>query len=230
MLVAHCWKINLTPWWSASSSESARVRPRPDTLPSKTALKLPTAQDPAFDVFYWGKNKKRPGNLDPTRGDNEIFLCWQDTCATYTSDTAIYIWEPQNSVPHCQYAKVVLSSANSHADCKNVRLVIAFGSCRAHTLFTRRRNATADFDITFQANQAQQWSPTGEIILSLCCVFEVLISDTWEFINKCHDESERVVSKRQSDTWTSRSPELTHGSNFLGVGAHQQANCGFRCI
>ncbi|KAI0508338.1 hypothetical protein F5B22DRAFT_650194 [Xylaria bambusicola] len=193
ILVAHCWNFNLTPWWSAPPVESAQVRPKPDILPSKRALKTSTTQSSPFDMAYWGKDKKRPGNLDPTRGDNEIFLCWQDTCATYTSDTAVYIWEPQNSIPMCQHAKVVVSSSKTHAGCEEVRLIIAFGTCRAHTLFTKRRDATIELDVPSQADhQAQQWSPWREMVLSLCCVFEVLISDTWEFINKCHDESERV--------------------------------------
>ncbi|KAI0184771.1 hypothetical protein EV127DRAFT_474068 [Xylaria flabelliformis] len=179
ILVAHCWNINLTPWWSASSPESAQVRPRPPILPSKRALDTSTPQDLPGGVVYWGKHKKQPGNLDPTRGDNEIFLIWQDTCATYTSDIGVYIWEPQNSIPTSQYAKIIVSFSKNDADCEIVRLVLAFGSCRAHTLFTKKRDAT-------------HWSPMRELILSLCCVFEVLIMDTWECISKCHDESNRI--------------------------------------
>ncbi|KAJ3577631.1 hypothetical protein NPX13_g2937 [Xylaria arbuscula] len=193
VLIAHCWNINLTPWWSASSGENVQVRPRPHTLPSKRALEASDPQVPPSDMISWGGNKKRPGNLDPTRGDNEIFLCWQDTCATYTSDTAVYIWEPQNSIPDCQYAKIVVSPGETSAECEKIRLIIAFGSCRAHTLFTKRRDATKKFDAISQANdRTQNWSPLAEMIVSLCCVFEVLILDTWGFINTCHDESERI--------------------------------------
>lgn len=198
IVVAHAWGISLMPWWLASSSEDAQIRPIPPTLPSMriSGSSTPLVSSAGIKRAYWGKDVSRPGNLDPTRGENEIILNWQYTTATYTSDFGVYIWEPQNSIPISQYSKIIMSLGRMNPE--EFRLLVVFGSSRAHELFTDQRDSIRSSEATCRENDDNQhWSPRREVILSICCVFTVLIKDTWEFIRKCHDESGRIVSKER---------------------------------
>ncbi|KAI1126925.1 hypothetical protein F5Y10DRAFT_293275 [Nemania abortiva] len=196
VVLAQTWGIELMPWSPSSGPRNSHefTRPKPFLPPSMRASDNWTLQVPPSHAsrLQWGKNLTLPGNLDPTRGNNEIFFIWQSECTCFVSDLSVHIFEYHKSTPTSEYAKIIACPTSSEDE--EFRLLITFRSCRANALFADRRNAVIDPEIEVSlANGFQrQWSPMKEAVLSLCCVFEVVVIDTAEFVRNCHNETSRI--------------------------------------
>ncbi|KAI1149708.1 hypothetical protein F4825DRAFT_453171 [Nemania diffusa] len=190
VLLAHTWGVEIMPWSPSSGPQNVFefARPKPLRLPS------------------WGQDASRPGNLDPSRGKNEMMLMWQSNLIPFTSDFAVYIWEYQKSIPPAEYAKVIVCPAELETE--SSRLVIAFRSCRAHRLFSEKRENRMG---TIPANgNGSHWSPMSEVILSIYCVFEVMISDTAKFVDCCHEQASQIHLVGRKNPSTSKLRFLLH--------------------
>ncbi|KAJ8129104.1 hypothetical protein O1611_g4525 [Lasiodiplodia mahajangana] len=195
-LLAQTWGIELMPWSPNSGPRNAHefTRPKPFLPPSMRAphnwsLQLPQNHQ---SRIQWGKDLRLPGNLDPTRGNNEIFFLWQSGCTPFVSDLAVHIFEHHKSTPTSEYAKIIVCPPSSKDG--EFRLVISFRSCRANVLFANQRDNAVDPEIEIsQAHGLQrQWWPMKEAVLSLCCVFEVIVIDTADFVRDCHEQTSRI--------------------------------------
>lgn len=170
--------------------------PRPLLPPS---LRLPVNTNPREATTrlqtsrFWGDGSILPGNLDPDRAQNEIFLVWQSEATHYTGDFYEYIWEYHKSAPRNEYAKITLqpSELEDEAD----KLLIAFQSCRAHMAFVNKRNNHSSANLSSSGIPAtQSWSRKSEIFFTLQCIFEVMIEDTSKFVGECDQEIQNMVS------------------------------------
>ncbi|KAI0117913.1 hypothetical protein GGR51DRAFT_500527 [Nemania sp. FL0031] len=196
VVLAQTWGVELMPWSPSSGPRNAHefTRPKPFLPPSMRASHNWTLQLPKnhYSRIQWGKDLKLPGNLDPTRGNNEIFFLWQSRCTSFVSDLEVHIFEHHKSTPTSEYAKIIIRPPSTIDG--EFRLVMSFRSRRTNTLFANQRDNAMDPEIELSlANDYQQhWSPLKEAVLSLCCVFEVIVIDTTDFVRNCHDETSRI--------------------------------------
>lgn len=139
----------------------------------------------------WGSRSRIQGNLDPNRGDNEIYLSWLRSVASFKRDLNVYISEPHTRFPSTEYAKIILCPPQNQGDV--VRTIISLRSCRLHTAYTRKRDAYSaqNSGNILWDEESQSWSSA---LLSVLCVLEVLVSDTDEFLQAYHHEAARMVS------------------------------------
>ncbi|KAF7551440.1 hypothetical protein G7Z17_g5026 [Cylindrodendrum hubeiense] len=90
----------------------ARLRP---LLPPSLRHRIITESEDTT-IRVWRNSSIRPGNMDPDRGNDEIFLTWQSKATRYTSDLDVYIWEYHKKPPPTEYAKIVRQSSGSEDD------------------------------------------------------------------------------------------------------------------
>jgi hypothetical protein len=194
-LISELWLLDLMPWspGSAQGEPLGLSRPSPELppsmRPSQPLSHLSTAPAPKRT---WGMDDYRPGNLDPSRGDNEIYLTWQRQPTLFTSDLAAYIWEYHKSIPASESCKIVLLETPG----KPVRLHFSFGSRRAQLLFAARltnKRKSLDGAGTRTAASDVNWSPMNEAFLSICCALEIMTEDTANFLVSCSNEISRLV-------------------------------------
>ncbi|KAI0870612.1 hypothetical protein GGS24DRAFT_504627 [Hypoxylon argillaceum] len=214
VVLAQTWGIELMPWSPSSGPQNCHEFARPEPLlpPSMRTSDSWTSQFlmKHSSRIHWGKNPNRQGNLDPTRGNNEIFLIWQSGCTSFVSDLAVHIFEHHKSIPSSESAKIIVRPPANKTE--EFRIVITFRSCRAHALFTNRRNNAVDPEIeaSIRNGLERRWSPVKEAILSLCCLFEVVVTDTAEFVRDCHSETSRIHIIGRKSPSTSKLRFLFH--------------------
>lgn len=188
--LASCWNIEMDPLHDSHQDDVARSRPL--LPPSLRSLNDSGAMN---TKITWGSDSKRPGNLDPTRGANEIHFTWRREVTPFTSDFNVYIWEQHKSWPAAEHAKVIFSPAEKTTD--DVRLLVTFTNSRTLAALTKKRNlATVSGGGSSPGLLGiPSWSPVNEVVVSLCCIFEVMIADTAEFLGACHDEAMQMVNE-----------------------------------
>lgn len=193
-LISELWSLDLMPWSPGSVPDEPLGLPRssPELPPSmRPSQSLSHPRTSATLRWTWGMDKYRPGNLDPTRGDNEIHLTWQHEPTVFTSDLAAYIWEYHKTIPALESCKIVLLDTPG----KPVRLHFSFGSRRAQMLFavklTDKKAANGASARTTAAEEI--WSPTKEAFFSICCALEIMIEDTANFLISCSNEVSHLV-------------------------------------
>lgn len=190
--IAHYWGVDMVSGLVTSNAldPASFIRPKPLRPPSMRPTKEPETHYASPQKITWGHNSTRPGNLDPLRGDHEILLTWRRNVTRFDSDLAVYIWEYHKSTPEVEYAKIILHPEN--------RLLILFRSSRSNERFIVMRNSTITRALSdhFDAATVEHisWSPVYEALVSICIVIELMIADTTEFLDACHDEVSRMVS------------------------------------
>lgn len=196
--VTHYWGIEMV---SGSVTPNALdpasfIRPKPLRPPSMRPAKESKGLRAFSSKITWGQDGTRPGNLDPLRGDHEILLTWRRHVTRFDSDLAVYIWEYHKSTPGVEYAKIVLRPENLVH--KQLRLLVSFRSSRSNEQFIEMRNSTTNKALPGHLGAAAveqiSWSPIYEALVSICVVIELMIADTAEFLDACHDEVSRIVS------------------------------------
>ncbi|KAK8005681.1 hypothetical protein PG990_011718 [Apiospora arundinis] len=212
--IAEYWGVDMVmiPGTVAEDDVDASLsRPRPLRPPSMRSVKGSEGHSGSPSNFVWGKDSTRPGNLDPSRGDHEILLTWRRSVTRFDSDLAMYIWEYHKSIPEVDYAKIVLRPRSPAQ--QQERLLISFRSSRSNELFFEMRNTTvkeaAGHSDTTASNQTS-WSPLYETLVSICIVFELMISDTVEFLEACDNEVSRVNILGRQNPSTSKMRFLMH--------------------
>lgn len=174
-----------------TSHQDGTPRARPLLPPSLRSL---DASGVTNTRTIWGADPKRPGNLDPTRGTNEIHFTWRREVTRFTSDFNVYIWEQHKSWPAAEHAKVVLCPADKTTD--QGRLLVSFTNSRTLAAFTKKRNlATVSKGDMTPGMMGPSWSPVHEVVVSLCCIFGVMVADTADFLGACHDEAMQMVKE-----------------------------------
>ncbi|KAI0201981.1 hypothetical protein F4808DRAFT_91071 [Astrocystis sublimbata] len=215
VLLAHTWGIELMPWSRSYGPQNVYefARPKPLALPSLRASSRcnSVTSFESAEKRYWGQDRHRPGNLDPTRGKNEMLLFWQSDLVPFTSDFAVYIWEYQKEIPAAEYAKVILCPPGFETE--STRLVITFQTCRAHTLFSEKRDSrfrTPRTTASLANDNGPRWSPLSDVVVSIYCVFEVMIADTSKFMSDCHEQASRMHLIGRKNPSTSKVRFLMH--------------------
>lgn len=131
------------------------------------------------------------GNLDPKKfADNHIELAWQAEAPIYTSDFDIYVWEQYKSVPVSQQAVLKLYPGT---DTRETALLVLFQVSKSLAHFSNLRG-----DPQLQGSTSTitpTWSTNSEVLLSICDVYGVIISETTTFLQGCSVELEKMVSR-----------------------------------
>ncbi|KAI1169963.1 hypothetical protein F4777DRAFT_571036 [Nemania sp. FL0916] len=223
ILIAHAWGVELMPWAPNMSPQNSYAYefdcPKPLELPSIRASDMLASQLPPGPRArtYWGKDPRRPGNIDPDRGENEMLLFWQSDCTEFTSDFAVYIWEHQKSIPSGEHAKIILCPAA--VETEGTLLIIVFSSCRPHVLFSERRGSFTNLMSTDNST----WSPDSEAVYSIYCVFEVVITDTADFVDRLYRQVSRLHMIGRQNPSTAKLRFLLHLEDL-----HKAASAGVR--
>lgn len=208
-MIKYSWKISMIPSDADKQhdyDENKFAEPRPLPPPSLRQAVNTNPCEATTDTVdesevtrslpmmrFWGGDSTRPGNMDPDRGKNEIFLAWQSEATRYTEDFYEYIWEYHKTAPRNEYAKIVLHPSASEDDAD--KLLIAFRSCRTHMAFADKRNSQSSANSSSSGIPAiQSWSRKSEIFFTLQCIFEVMIEDTANFVKEFHEEIHKMVS------------------------------------
>lgn len=190
-VVSVTWGIDLQPSATGFDTQDAHeiARPMPLILPSLRSARKVTSGTSRH--IHWGSTSQKEGNLDSNRGDNEIFLSWLRSVTSFKRDLNVYIWEPHTKFPSTEYAKIILCPPQDTEG--TMRLLISLRSCRLLAAYTDKRDAySAQENVpAIGGTESQSWS---NALLSVLCVFEVLVSDTDEFLRAYHKESARMVS------------------------------------
>lgn len=149
-----------------------------------------------LSVAIWPQlTSYRPGNLNPTRGGNEMHLTWRHNVRPFTSDFNVYIWEQHKSLSTVEHARVIFCPADANGG--EFRLLVNFTNCRTLAAFTKRRTEASKNGCS---DASKSWtSPSSyhvhEMAVSLGCIFQVIIADTAEFLGVCHDQASQMVSR-----------------------------------
>ncbi|KAI9155042.1 Exoglucanase 2 [Paramyrothecium foliicola] len=187
-----------------------------------TELVLPSTQQamavPANDKSRsseWNPTSMVACKIDPNMKRNIILLSWMRQATSYTTDLNVFIWEDYKRPPLLEYAKVIFGELVNTDNLEQT--IIAFRSCRAHTEFTKKRNGNSTLGVPkdFRAASDPVWSAACETILSLQCVFEVLIEDTAAFLNASHREICRMTTLVRRYPSTSKMRFLLHQQDCL---------------
>ncbi|KAF7539806.1 hypothetical protein G7054_g1899 [Neopestalotiopsis clavispora] len=196
-IIGNIWQMEIPPW----SAEVAQ-----DTIYG-FAQSLPLLYPPSKDVLYdllhgsgadhsptrtWGEVPHREGNMDPYLKDNEILLHWQVTTPSFSSDWYTYTTEIHKTLPQPQYAKVMFSPKNDQTGC---RLLIHFGHLHTLQEFFTRMNKSDAIHVTARTGISGEdhWSPDAVVILSIICIFQMMIDDTTNFIQRFHQEVKSFI-------------------------------------
>lgn len=195
ILIAELWSLDFVPWSSGPAPDEplGLLRPDPELPPSmRPSQPLSHPSTAPSPKRAWGMDKYRPGNLDPTRGDNEIHLTWQYQPTAFTSDLAAYIWEYHKTIPTSESCKVVLLDAPG----KPVRLHFSFSSRRAQSEFAAKiaSKKAPNGTNTWTNAPEENWSPINEAFLSICCALEVMVEDSADFLVSCSTQVSDLVS------------------------------------
>ncbi|KAH6971103.1 hypothetical protein BKA56DRAFT_735852 [Ilyonectria sp. MPI-CAGE-AT-0026] len=220
VMIKYSWGISMLPssldnWHDYDANKF--TEPRPLLPPS---LRLPVNTNPREATTrlqtsrFWGEGSNRPGNLDPDRAQNEIFLVWQSEATQYTGDFYEYIWEYHKSAPHNEYAKIMLQPSESEGEAD--KLLIAFHSCRAHMAFVDKRNNHSSANLSSSGIPAtQSWSRKSEIIFTLQCIFEIMIEDTSKFVGECDQEIQNMTAASRREPTISKMRFMMHQEDCL---------------
>ncbi|KAK8070776.1 hypothetical protein PG997_010979 [Apiospora hydei] len=202
----------------------------PLKTPWASSLRLSKASKEPIDssgTILWGHDSTLPGNLDPSRGDYEILLTWRRQVTKFESDLIMYIWEYHKTMPEVEYAKIILRPSDLTQ--QPLRLIISFRSSRSNQGFTKIRGETTEKATAYHSGAATadciEWSPLYEALVSICMVFELMITDTSEFLDICHNEN-RLGRQNPS---TSKMRFLMHLDDCCKV-AHQGVQHGLEVL
>lgn len=131
------------------------------------------------------------GNLDPQKfADNFIELAWQAEAPIYTSDFDIYIWEQYKSLPNSQRAVLKLYP---ETDTRETALLVLFRKSKSLAHFSNLRGDTQARGS--RSANTSTWSTNSEILLSICDIYRVIVSETTAFLQGCSVELEKMVGR-----------------------------------
>lgn len=112
-------------------------------------------------------------------------LYWQSKGPEFKKDLDTYIWQPYRKPPPFNYVKFYFFKNETLQNC---RMILRFNDACSLCAFRSLHQ-----EHTKQRVAGESWSPVSELVMSISALFQMIVSDTNEFLRCCSREITRLV-------------------------------------